>query len=306
MASGKALGELLRVAWDIPSRLVYSGLVERSENWAMLNRLTPEWERVESGLPLEQYPALALVDTQPGAGNNRLPPEILPQIVLDHHQPIREAVTAVDYADIRPDIGATVTLLYQYLDAAGVEPDPILATAMFYGLKTDTRGLSRGASITDEVAYIQLLSHIDRRELIRVEQAGLPQAYYRAFSKGLDAARLYGQAIVAHLGSMSRPDFGAEMADVLIRMEGMHAVLCTGEYEETLYLSVRTQAMDQDAGLLIQQLVVPPGKAGGHGTMAGGQVPLENREQEHVASEITQRFLKAMGEAGDGTPLLSE
>ena len=76
---------------------------------------------------------------------------------------------------------------------------------------------------------------------------------------------------------MHRPDLAAEMADLLIRLDGALAVLCLGLHEQILYLSIRTEPMGQDAGLLVQQVIVPPGKAGGHGTMAGGQVPFVGR-----------------------------
>lgn len=145
LASGKAFATLLKEAWNIPSRLVYSGQVARAENHVMLNRLTPEWEHAKQLPDLKEYSSVAQVDMQPGAGNNRLY-EVQPKhIVIDNHYPVRAAIDAISYADIRTEMGATVTMLYQYLETAGVKPDSTLATAMFYGLKTDTRSLSRGA-----------------------------------------------------------------------------------------------------------------------------------------------------------------
>lgn len=82
LATGKGLAALLSV-WGIPSRMVYSGLVARAENRAMLNRLTPEWEHSDTLEFLDEYPAIALVDSQPTAGNNRLPAPVLPTIVID-------------------------------------------------------------------------------------------------------------------------------------------------------------------------------------------------------------------------------
>lgn len=304
LASGKALAALLWEAWGIPSRLVYSGLVAWAENRAMLRHLTPEWEHADTLRGLEQYSALALVDTQPTAGNNRLPASHVPHIVLDHHHPFRKALRAVPYADVRPEIGATVSLVYLYLEAAGVEPDPLLATAMFYGLKVDTLGLSRGASPTDEAVYVKLLSWVDRRKLIQVEQARLPRVYFGAFYHGLEAARLHGQAIVAYLGPVHRPDLPAEIADLLIRLEGARAALCLGRYGDTLHLSLRTVSLSQDAGLLIQEIVLPSGRAGGHGTMAGGQVLITGQDVRTLVAGIEGRYLAALGETGDGEDLL--
>lgn len=303
LASGKAFATLLKTAWNIPSQLLYSGLVERPENRAMLNLLTPEWAHSDVLPELEQFSALALIDTQPGAGNNRLPTTHVPQIVIDHHHPIRETIRLVPFTDVQPEIGATATLLDQYLEAAGIVPDADLATAMFYALKTDTRGLSRGASPIDEVVYIKLLAQINHKRLIQIEQAGLPQTYFRAFSQGLQAAQVFSQSVVADLGTMHRPDLAAEMADLLIRLEGARAALCLGHHEKILHLSIRTKPMGQDAGLLVQQVIVSPGKAGGHGTMAGGQVPLAEQEIKHLVDVIVSRFLEVMGETGKGESL---
>ncbi|MGD8402220.1 MAG: DHH family phosphoesterase [Anaerolineales bacterium] len=305
LASGKALSVLFKEAWNIPSRLVYSGLVARAENHAMLTRLTPEWEYGETLPDLEEFSAVAQVDTQPGAGNNRLDTVQPNHIVIDHHYPVRDTMDDVSYADVRTETGATVTMLYQYLDAAGIHPDPMLATAMFYGLKTDTRSLSRGDSPADEVAFVNLLHHLDQQELSRVELASLSREYFRAFSRGLHATRLYGGAIISRLGVMEQPDFAAEMADILIRLEGAQAALCMGQHRDTLQISLRTEPMGEDAGQIIQQVVVPPGKAGGHGRMAGGQVAIDGQEIELLLAEIERRFLSVMGETSEGVDLIA-
>jgi nanoRNase/pAp phosphatase (c-di-AMP/oligoRNAs hydrolase) len=266
----------------------------------MLNILTPEWEHIDVLTGLDQYSALSLVDTQPGAGNNCLPTTHIPHIVIDHHNPIREKIEIVPYSDVQPDVGATVTLVDRYLEAAGIVPDSDLATAMFYALKTDTRGLSRGASSTDNATYLKLLHQIDYLKLNQIEQAGLSQTYFQAFSRGLHAARIFTQSVVADLGTMHRPDLAAEMADLLIRLNEAQAVLCLGVYNQTLHLSIRTKLLGQDAGLLVQKVIVPPGRAGGHGTMAGGQVPLARQDKNLLVNEIIRRFLEVMREKDEG------
>jgi nanoRNase/pAp phosphatase (c-di-AMP/oligoRNAs hydrolase) len=305
LASGKALATLLREAWDIPSQLVYSGLVARAENHVMLSRLTPEWEKTEALPDLKQYSAVAQIDTQPGAGNNRLDAIQPSHIVMDHHYPVRDATAAASYADVRTDIGSTVTMLFQYLEAAGIHPDPLLATAMYYGLKTDTRSLTRGDSVADDVAFMKLTRQLDQQELAKVEVAALSLEYFRAFSQGLHATRLHGKAIVSRLGLIEQPDFAAEMADILIRLQGAQAALCMGQYGDTLHLSLRTGGVEKDAGLIIEQVVTPPGSGGGHGTMAGGQVPLSGIEIEPLLTDIEHRFLTILGENGKGMGLIA-
>ncbi len=175
---------------------------------------------------------------------------------------------------------------------------------MFYGLKTDTRSLSRGASPADEVAFLELLHYLDQQELSRVELAGLSREYFRSFSRGLHATRVFGRVVVARLGLMTQPDFAAEMADILIRLQGAHAALCLGQNGDTLQISLRTEPMGQHAGTIIQQLIVSPGKGGGHGTMAGGQIPLQGMDIETLIADIERRFLAVMGETSVGVGLI--
>jgi nanoRNase/pAp phosphatase (c-di-AMP/oligoRNAs hydrolase) len=305
LASGKALATLFREAWGIPSRLLYSGWVVRAENQTVLKRLTPEWEQSDLLPDLQGYTAIAQVDTQPGAGNNPINTAHPSHIVIDHHFPVREMIDRVSYSDIRTEIGSTVTMLFQYLQALGIQPDPLLATAMFYGLKTDTRSLSRGASPADEVAFLELLHRLDQGELSRVELACLSREYYQSLCRGLHAARLFGRVIIARLGVMAQPDFAAEMADMLIRFQGAHAALCLGQHGDTLLISLRTEPMSQHAGRIIQQIVIQPGKAGGHGTMAGGQIPLQGQDLEPLLADIERRFLTAMDETSQGLDLIA-
>jgi hypothetical protein len=140
-------------------------------------------------------------------------------------------------------------------------------------------------------------------KLNQIEQAGLSVPYFRAFSQGLLAAMVYSQSVVADLRTMHRPDLAAEMADLLIRLDEAQAVLCLGIYEQILHLSIRTKPLGQDAGLLVQRVIVPPGRAGGHGTMAGGQVSLDKQDINLLVNEIIRRFLKVMREKGEGKPL---
>jgi nanoRNase/pAp phosphatase (c-di-AMP/oligoRNAs hydrolase) len=305
LASGKGLAWLLKKAWNIDSRLKYSGLVARAENRAMLNLLTPDWEHINGSLDIESFSAVVLVDTQPTSGNNSLPENYTPQIVIDHHHPIQDALKDVSYVDVRPMMGATTTMVFQYMMAAKIEPDPALATAMFYGLQTDTRGLARGASLVDEKVYMRLLRLLDRKKLIQVEQAGLSREYFRAFNQGLQATRVFGKAVYAYLGEMHRPDFPAEMADLLIRLESARIAMCMGYHGQTMYLSLRTEPLsEQDAGLYAQHLVLGLGKAGGHGTTAGGQIKLTEREIPNVVVEVEKRYLEITGENPPGEALI--
>jgi hypothetical protein len=96
------------------------------------------------------------------------------------------------------------------------------------------------------------------------------------------------------------------MADVLLRLEQARWVICVGAYERTLILSVRTRSPEHAAEVLAQAIVAGEGSAGGHGAMAGGQVPLEDRSAEQQVLLLSQRALQHLGLAPEaaGEPLI--
>jgi nanoRNase/pAp phosphatase (c-di-AMP/oligoRNAs hydrolase) len=102
---------------------------------------------------------------------------------------------------------------------------------------------------------------------------------------------------------MRRPDLAAEMADLLLRLKGMQWAICIGVYKGRLILSIRTLNRQYGAGKLAQAVVDERGMAGGHGAMAGGQVPLRGADPEQLARELARRALQCLGipeeDAGD-------
>jgi nanoRNase/pAp phosphatase (c-di-AMP/oligoRNAs hydrolase) len=234
----------------------------------------------------------ALVDTQPGAGNNALPIGSNVAIVIDHHS-LQEATQFAVFVEVRTDVGATSTILTEYLKSAGIDPSPLLATALFYGIKTDTRGLgSTHTCSADVAAYSYLQSRLDVDLLAKIEQAQVPPNYFKSFDAALRSARIYDNVVICYLGSMDYPDLTAEIADLLLRLEKSQWVICMGYYDVELILSVRARSRRSSAIKLIQSIIVGEGRCGGHGTVAGSQIILNDQDPEQLANILRQRVLK--------------
>lgn len=290
-AIGSALGlrELLHRSGELPVAIAYNGIIGRAENRALVRYLERPLHRLRS-TDINPETALALVDTQPGSGNNPLPPDAAVAIVLDHHPRHPETARAA-FSDVRTEIGATSTMVLRYLLAAGIAPSRKLATALFYGIKTDTLGLSRNVSEADKEAFFYLQSRIDTEALVEIERAQVPPAYFRSFSATLQAARVYDNLVYAYIGEMDYPDLAAEMADLLMRLKGAEWVVCTGVFKQHLILAVRSRSRYGGAGRLAQAIIAGRGPAGGHGSMAGGQVPLSGDDPLTVADDIRRNAL---------------
>jgi len=289
IASAVALSFLLKEIPGTTCYIAYEGIIGRAENKALVRYLAYPLRRLTS-MDWRKPAAIALVDTQPGAGNNPLPAGRAAALVLDHH-PWREATASAEFADVRPEVGSTSTILTEYLRAAGIEPTPPLATALFYGIKTDTLGLGRGASAADVAAYFYLQPLVVVEALVEIERAQVPSEYFQRLDAALHSAQVYENVITSFIGPMGHPDLAAEMGDLLLRLRGMQRAICIGVYKGELILSIRTRGGQPRAGQLAQAIVGGEGTAGGHGTMAGGQVPLHGLDPEQRARDLFRRAL---------------
>ena len=141
IAAGVALAWLLEQMAGVEAVVAYGGIVGRAENRALVKVLRLPVVPL-SRVVFDDYDLIAMVDTQPEQGNHSLPAAHFPDVVIDHHPERPETRLAV-VADVGRDTGATSTVVTDYLRASGLEMPPAIATALFYGIKSDTRDLER-------------------------------------------------------------------------------------------------------------------------------------------------------------------
>jgi nanoRNase/pAp phosphatase (c-di-AMP/oligoRNAs hydrolase) len=271
IAAAALLGKILRDAFKHKVTLAYGGIIGRAENRELVRALGVKFSHLRH-LSLRAYRRFALVDAQPLTGNNQMPEEIVPDLVFDHH-PERQPVEAVPFVDIRQAYGATATILAEYFDVSGLPLPKSLATAVVYAIRSETQEFGREYSKADKAIYDRLLPEADRRALARIQNARLPLSYFRNLHEALESMETVDTLVISHLGVVEQPDIVPEIADLLLRMEGKTWSLCTGRFEDRVYLSIRTTNPRADAGGLMRRLVGRRGKGGGHGMLAGGWMP---------------------------------
>lgn len=301
IAGAAALRAIAHVHPELTCSVAAGGAVGRAENRALVAYLGLNIRPTEE-LNFASYDALALLDTQPGTGNNSLTPGVRPDIVIDHH-PVRNASRGLPFTDIRSGYGATSTILTEYLVAAHIEPDPPLATALLYGIRSDTQDLGREAKKADIGADLYLAPLANLRMLAQIRQASLPPRYFELLRRALSAARVYGRGIIADLGEVDNPDMMGEVADLLLRRESTEWSVCMGALPQAVILSVRTRDPESDAGQVMRRIVRNLGSGGGHNRFAGGQVPRRTGSQAELARIVRtlhKRILRAFGHKSDG------
>ena len=289
IGSAVALRYLLANWTDVEIHIAYRGLIGRAENKALVNYLDNPLQRLTRA-DLAPPVTIALVDTQPVSGNSPVKQFSGETIVIDHH-PWQPDSAASTYVDVRPEIGSTSTILVEYFRTAEIELPTPIATALFYGIKSDTMGLGRAASPADIEAYAFLVPRIDSQALYEIERAQVPPAYFLSLVDAVRAARIYRDVLIVYLGWMKYPDLAAEIADWLLRLKGIQWVICLGAYKDTLYVAIRSRHPRGGAGNLAQVAIGSDGTAGGHSRMAGGQIPLRDRDPEKLAHQVSSKIL---------------
>jgi len=299
IAAAAGLREIANELHGISCSLAHGGAIGRAENIALVKYLGLN-PRSLNDLDLDRFERMAMVDAQPGAGNVSLDPGRPLDIVIDHH-PIRRETRSARFTDVRSRYGATSTIVYQYLEAAGLEIEVPLATALVYGIRSDTQDLGRESTRADVEAFLALYPHANPRVLGRIVAAPLPREYFGQLRTVIDNATIHGEAIVSHLGSLPSPEMIAESADLLLRVEGIAWSLCSGVVDGWLHLSLRTSRRELHAGAVARRLAGRRGHGGGHQALAAAQIPLRNGEREgspalgRLLETLVTRFLRATG-----------
>lgn len=295
LAAAYALQYLARQKFDIECRIAYRGIIGRTENRAMVNLLKIPMRRLHQ-TDLKRHKNVALVDTQPNFRNNAFPGNRRATIVIDQH-PTNNGPLA-DLTLVDTGCGATCVILAQALIQAGVDMPMRLATALAYGILSDTQDLYRAGRPDVVRTYLEVLHRSDMKLLARIQNPPRTKSFFVTLGRCIREAEKYRRLIVAHLGPVQNPDLVAEMADLLLTYDHANWSLCTGRYKGRLHVSLRTNRQDVQAGEILRDIFEKRSQAGGHRAIAGGSLPVGTEASDAVWKEheetLQRRLVKRL------------
>jgi nanoRNase/pAp phosphatase (c-di-AMP/oligoRNAs hydrolase) len=276
------------------------GHTTRAENLAMLRLLDVSIEPATTET-LRGFPCIALLDVQPAYFGERLP---YAQIVIDHHPRVQPV--DVVYCDLRSHYGATSTILTEYLEADEADVSQRLATALLYGIKSDTLMLNRETAGADLRAFMMLYPITNYSTLRRIERPELPLSFADFLARVLPSIRKQEGLLTLHVGSIDREDVIPQLADFCLQFENTDWVVVSGKCNNTLVLSVRNPGYVRSAGDVVRKLFLKIGRAGGHRSMAKAIVPLRHwrkafgsTRDPHIALAVERLFFRELYGEGD-------
>lgn len=265
IASGYALYKYFLLK-DKKARFVYSGKYElqKSNLVLMIEKLNIPIEYVES---IDEAELLVTVDCQYGQSNvtGLLAKNIA---TIDHHQISGELPVL---SEVRSNLGSCSTLMRALLQKEGVDinEDESLATALYYGLLTDTNNFAEishplDKDLRDDAKYNRNLINLFRNSNLSLTELGIAGEALMGY-KYVENSRF---AIVE--AQPCDPNILGMISDLTLEVDSVDSCLAYSVLPFGIKFSVRSCVKEINAGELAEFIADGIGGGGGHMGKAGG------------------------------------
>ncbi|MDR1658171.1 MAG: DHH family phosphoesterase [Deltaproteobacteria bacterium] len=273
--------------------------VRRPDNLRLLAALKLTLPNLSS-LELSDYTKLVMVDSQPH--HHPLTVDLKFTAVVDHHPlgPPFKPGLAPDFVDIRPEYGSTASIFVNYFKTSRIKPNQVLATALFYAIKTDTQNFVRQGQLEDMIAFRWLYPLIHHPLLSDIERAPIDRQSFKVMITALSQtvfSKNYASVFFAHL---DHTDTLVLAADLVMQINGVNRAVASGVYGDKLVVVLRSGGLRSNLGQLAAEAFGPYGSAGGHKNMARAEMLLSvlaskgNVKTQHLRSFVHKRLREVL------------
>jgi nanoRNase/pAp phosphatase (c-di-AMP/oligoRNAs hydrolase) len=262
---------LTRLFWrKVKRTLVFHvNIIKRADNLALIKLLKIKQQHIRKLNP-EEITRWAIVDSQPT--HHELLSKYKYDIIIDHHPFVPGA--SAQFMDIKEDYGANSTIMTEYLRAAKIRPSPRLATALFYGIKTDTDNFVRPSTQSDINAFRYLYPFANLNLIKKIESSEMTRQTLAGFRTAMENITFLKDKAFIDMGKVSDPDILVIIADFFLKMVEATWCIVSGVYGQKLIVIFRNAGFRLDAGSTAQTLFGQWGSAGGHTSTARAEIPI--------------------------------
>ena len=307
LASGYALHTYLNDKGK-RARFVYSGRFEvKKSNLRLMTstlKIPVEYLSEADIAAMEEPDILVTVDCQYGESNvTKLPANKV--AVIDHHQVAGELP---EMSDVRSGYGSCSTVMWKLLEKEGfsINKDELLATALYYGLLTDTNDFTEIYHPADR----------DLRDSAHFRNSLITQ--YRNSNLSMEELLIAGEAL-KHTSSYDKyhyaiveakpcdPNILGIISDMVLEVDSINTVLVYSLLDFGVKMSVRSCITEVQASELAAYIAEGLGGGGGHLVKAGGFLKrdlIEKAGVEYTCEAVEEMLQRKMNDYFEFTELI--
>ena len=281
---------LKRLFWRRVKRVLtyHINIIKRADNLALIRLLKIELHNIRR-LKSSEITKWALVDSQPQHSEQLT--RFRFDIIVDHHPLVPGTIGR--FVDVKEDYGANATILTEYLRGAKIKPSPRLATALFYGIKTDTDNFARPSAPNDINAFRYLYQFANTGIIKKIESSEMTRNMLKSFKTAIENLTFVKDKALIHMGKVNDPDVLVMTADFFLKLVEASWCIVSGVYGQKLIVIFRNAGFRLDAGKMAQRMFGRWGSAGGHKSMARAEVPISEIRPALPADSDFKQFIMA-------------
>lgn len=265
---------LKRLFWRKANKVLIYRLntIKRADNLAFVKLLKIDIKHIRR-MKRKDITKWAIVDSQPSHDEEFM--NYTYDIIIDHHPPDPHSIGQL--VDVHEDYGANSSIMTEYLRAAKIKPSPKLATALFYGIKTDTQNFIRSSTSHDINAFRYLYQYANINIIKKIESSELTKHTLGNLRHAIDRQIQLKNVSYVHMGDIDNPDTLVIIADFFMKLAEATWSVVSGVFNDKLIIIFRKAGFRGNAGKAAQKLFGSlGGSAGGHKEAARAEIAIED------------------------------
>lgn len=270
IASAFALQYFLK-QYGVSSCICHHGNIERTSTEAMVTLLGIDMTRANELDDITDEDYIITIDSQKGNSNLLdLPGEEV--VCIDHHPIFNSGYYR--FTDIRR-VGSCSTIIADYYRENGIEMPEKVATALLYGLKTDTMDFTRGVTAFDIEIFAYLFGLADNSLIRKLQASTFRYDELDAFIASMVSMKIENGVAYSFIDFDCTDSFVAIVSDFILSLDTVFFSVVYSSRGSGLKFSVRSEIDKLDAGVITANALSSVGNGGGHNCMAGGYAEKE-------------------------------
>jgi nanoRNase/pAp phosphatase (c-di-AMP/oligoRNAs hydrolase) len=253
--------------------IAHHNVIHRPDNLAMIRLLKIPLLSFKQIKP-NYYNKVVMLDSQPHHSRDFAGLKV--NVIIDHHPP-GPLGPDVLFSDIRAGYGANSTIMLDYLKAAAIRPSERLATALSYGIRTDTALFIRANLEHDVKAFFELYPNANAGLLRNIQSSEMRINDLKFLHEGLGAYTIKRNCAYLHLAPSPNADTLVQLADFFMKVDTVDMAVVSGVIGDNLIIIMRylgnTSRGKGNIGKLASEVFKDMGTAGGHATIARAELP---------------------------------